>query len=122
MRRALESFVVEGIKTNLPLQQRIVARSRMVKAIRDAHDEAGFVNHLPRGNGYSEKALDLVRELAEDLEDRLRALPGTEEVEPFGDPDVGAFEGEDVVDAVSSHCDVFAFRLQLFDFRLFFIR
>ena len=26
-----------------PLQQRIVARGRMVKAIRDAHDEAGFV-------------------------------------------------------------------------------
>ena len=26
-----------------PLQQRIIARSRMVKAIRDAHDEAGFV-------------------------------------------------------------------------------
>jgi aspartyl-tRNA synthetase len=26
-----------------PLQRRIVARSRMVKAIRDAHDEAGFV-------------------------------------------------------------------------------
>ncbi len=26
-----------------PLQQRIVARSRLVKAIRDAHDEAGFV-------------------------------------------------------------------------------
>jgi acetyl-CoA carboxylase biotin carboxylase subunit len=31
MRRALESFVVEGIKTNLPLQQRIVSEEDFVR-------------------------------------------------------------------------------------------
>ena len=31
MRRALESFVVEGIKTNLPLQQRIVREEDFVR-------------------------------------------------------------------------------------------
>jgi len=32
MRRALESFVVEGISTNVPLQQRIVADEDFVRA------------------------------------------------------------------------------------------
>jgi len=31
MRRALESFVVEGIRTNLPLQQRIVSEEDFVR-------------------------------------------------------------------------------------------
>jgi acetyl-CoA carboxylase biotin carboxylase subunit len=31
MRRALESFVIEGIKTNLPLQQRILAEEDFVR-------------------------------------------------------------------------------------------
>jgi len=47
MKRALEMFVIEGIKTSIPLHRRILAHPDFIKGKLDTH----FIEKIIGGNG-----------------------------------------------------------------------